>query len=1239
MSPNTPVRGASYRRPALMLALLLLFPAALRAQTLNIHDAVRTYSTLQNTTVTMTGRAELRITGSGDPVPGCVFHLHSPDAWLLMSQTPPSQVASTFLGRVRVNGANAVLNGNCRVVQYAQGAVVIPQGPEFAPLEVFDGRYFTGPSRRLNSWFAYNDGSPGAWATVIGSFTLKRGYMATFAQEEDGTGISKCYVAQDGDLEVGRLPSALENNIHFVRIFPWRWVSKKGIAGNIESGLDVDWVYNWNLDRNSPLDWEYVPIRQTRWWPNLNQDWKVRGATHLLGYNEPDHPDQADITVGDAIGAWPDLLSPGLRVGAPAVTDGGQSWLYDFISRADAAGLRVDFVPVHYYRCHGNAGDPAGTATQFYNFLKGIHDVVKRPLWITEWNNGANWTSCADPTFAQQEAAVSAIIDMLDNTPFVERHAIYNWVEDVRRVKWDDGSLTGAGAQYRNQISPLAYRQEMADAGIGSSARYSFNGHTHDEWGNGQDAMRVGAPVFTAGKSGEAIALNGATDYLQLSPRLGDSGDWSFAGWIYWNGGADWQRVFDFGDDTTHHLFLTPSSSANTLRFGIENGGTQQQLNAPALPAGVWTHVAVTIAGSTGKLFVNGVPVATNTAMTINPDDVGTKFNFLGKSRFAGNPLFSGRFDDFRFISSALTDAGVAAIVSTPPPQFRNSTLHKPDAAAGQPYSASLGGEATGTGTLTFSKMDGPAWLSVSANGALSGTPGTAHGGINNFLVRVTDPNGSINTATLLITVPALTFSITSDADDAEQTAAGAVSLNSTDLELVRDDEAGPGSQIIGLRFAGLGIPRGAIISSATIQFTADESQSEPTVLNISCEAADDSAPLTAGANNIGSRAPIPFGVTWQPGPWTAGQTTAAQLTPNLAGLVQEVTSRPGWTAGNALMFVISGTGHRTAESADKSGGSPPRLIITWSSPAPLLTMTATVNGSANDAEQSAAGAVGLTSTDLELVNDGTLGDQTVGLRFENLALPPGAVIESAGIQFSADEAQTDPAVLTLRAQAADNASIFSAVTNNLTTRPLTGASVAWAPAAWTNVDERGPLQRTPDLSTLVREVIARPGWLSGNAMAFLVTGSGHRTAAAADKVGGLPATLTVTYRTEIPPGTYASWAAGHPNRGAPAADPDADGYQNLLEYALGLNPALSDGAAPPVISNGPWLEFTWIRPAAVTDVVFQVEWADSPGSAIWSGSGITQEVVSDDGTWRTIRSILPKGTTGRRFVRLKVIH
>jgi hypothetical protein len=362
------------------------------------------------------------------------------------------------------------------------------------------------------------------------------------------------------------------------------------------------------------------------------------------------------------------------------------------------------------------------------------------------------------------------------------------------------------------------------------------------------------------------------------------------------------------------------------------------------------------------------------------------------------------------------------------------------------------------------------------------------------------------------------------------------------------------------------------------------------------------------------------------------------QRTPNLAALVQDVVTRPGWTSGNALAFIINGTGHRTSESFDKAGGSPARLTVNYTTPTPLFTLSATVNGSANDAEQSAAGAVSLTSTDLELVrDDGTsAGNQAVGVRFENLSLPVGAIIASADLQFAAKEAQSEPTSLAIRAQAADNAAIFTTAANSLTARPLTTASVAWSPAPWANVGERGPLQRTPDLAALVREVIARPGWTSGNAMAFLINGTGHRTADSADKVGGMPATLTVNYRTELPLGSYARWAAARGNVSDPAADLDGDSYDNFFEYSTGSDPAVPNQGATPLTFDSTSLYLTYTRPAAVTEVTYAVEWADTIGST-WSSTGVTQQILSDDGITRTIRATLPKGAATQRFVRLKV--
>jgi autotransporter-associated beta strand protein len=727
------------------------------AQTLTINNDIQTYATLGSTTVTMTGRSELHITGATAPITGSTIHLNSSDAWFFMDGIRPNTVNSTYLSQVRINGASAVHGTNCRVVQYGDGTVVIPHAPSFSPMTVYGGKLFTGSSLALTPYTAYGTTQLGALNDNISSFKLKRGYMATLAQGSNGTGVSRCYVAQDGDLDVAVLQSNLDDQVSFIRVFPWRWVNKKGIAGNIASGLNVRWWYNWNLDQNSSLNEEYVAIRQTRWWPGLGQNWQTRGINHLLGYNEPDHVDQANLSVADAISSWPDLLGTGLRVGSPAVTDGGRStWLYPFMEQAETNDYRVDFVAVHYYRC-SSPTDAAGAATQMYNFLKEIHDTTGKPIWITEWNQGANWTGCGDPTGAQHSAAVSAMMDMLEETPWVERYALYNWVEDVRRVKWDDGSLTTSGVTYRDKPSRLSYWQDIPSSTLPAGAFWRFENSAIDNSGNGNIAILKNGAKYGTGKTGQGVALAGNGGYVQLAKRIGDSTDFTFGAWVNWDGGAAWQRIFDLGKDTDNSIFLTPSASSGAVRFGIEIGGVQQQLNhTAALPVNTWTHVAVTISGNTGKLFINGTLVATNSSMTHNPSAVGTEFNYLGKSQWT-DPTFDGELDDVTFLPYALADAKIATMMTNNPPAFASDVITGTTGTQGAPYTGSISASDPDAGdTRTYAKLAGPSWLTVSSNGTLSGTPPSEEEGLEEFIVSVTDSAGLTDTAVLNITLPTI---------------------------------------------------------------------------------------------------------------------------------------------------------------------------------------------------------------------------------------------------------------------------------------------------------------------------------------------------------------------------------------------------------------------------------------------------------------------------------------------------
>ena len=630
---------------------------------IDIVNDVQTYETLTSETVNMSGIAKLYITGSTTPLSGCTINLNSEDSYCFLMEIAPSAANSSYIDQFKVNGVNAELDTNVRIVQYGQGCIIIPQSSTYKPVQVFTGDTFTGDSQYLSQYTEYGTSQLGTFANNISSFILKRGYMVTFAQNEDGTGHSKNYVAADFDLEIGVLPEKLNNRINFVRIFPWRWVGKKGSCDASATDLQADWWYNWSISSTSSLDIEYVGILQQPYWPSLDQDWQYRGINHLSGFNEPGNPVEDAYkklnngSVSEAVNQWSKMLGTGLRVGAPAVTDGGRDWLYSFMAAAEAADVRVDYVPIHYYWCYWDNSDYYAAASQLYYFLKAVHDELGKPIWLTEFNNGANWSGCADPTTEQNESVIWAMINMMDDVSWIERYAVYSNVEWTRKTHYNDGSLTPMGIMYRNHEAPIGYQQFFTGTAKSSAAMFTFEDNFHDVSGNGNCSMVYGAPSLKPGINGNALCLDGENDYLRLPTDIGEDSSMTFAAWVYWNGGDDWQRIFDFGDDTTSYMSLTPSSPSGTLRYIITNSGSGSNdfVETTALPVGQWTHVALRLRGTTASLYVNGEFTAVNTSMSLDPTDITPSVNYIGKSQWSSDPLFNGMMDDIIITDYALS--------------------------------------------------------------------------------------------------------------------------------------------------------------------------------------------------------------------------------------------------------------------------------------------------------------------------------------------------------------------------------------------------------------------------------------------------------------------------------------------------------------------------------------------------------------------------------------------------------
>jgi hypothetical protein len=207
--------------------------------------------------------------------------------------------------------------------------------------------------------------------------------------------------------------------------------------------------------------------------------------------------------------------------------------------------------------------------------------------------------------------------------------------------------------------------------------RYSFN-----ETGGASVADSVGGPVWAGTLpnggtlSGGQLALSsGSQQYASLPTGIvGSLSNLTVMAWVNLSSSSGWSRIFDFGNDTTTYMFLTPQNGiTSSLRFAITTNGAggEQQINCSStLSTGVWHQVAITLNSGTGILYVDGAAVGTNSGMTITPSGLGsTANNYIGKSQYA-DPYLAGSLDEFRIYNVGLSSAEIAATVALGPNQL-----------------------------------------------------------------------------------------------------------------------------------------------------------------------------------------------------------------------------------------------------------------------------------------------------------------------------------------------------------------------------------------------------------------------------------------------------------------------------------------------------------------------------------------------------------------------------------------
>lgn len=246
-------------------------------------------------------------------------------------------------------------------------------------------------------------------------------------------------------------------------------------------------------------------------------------------------------------------------------------------------------------------------------------------------------------------------------------------------------------------------------------AAYHLDGNVGDSSGNSNNATITGTPTYVPGEVGSAISLDGAANYIELPADMLNFTNFTIAAWVYWNGGAAWQRIFDFGNGTTQYMFLTPNSGSGTLRFAITTngaGGEQVVQTAAPMVSNQWIHVAVTGNGSIVNLYVNGM-LAASGSVTLNPAAFNPVLNYLGKSQYS-DPLFSGKLDEVLVANYAMSSAQVAGLVGSMPPLPTLVHRYNFNETSGTIVHDSVGGSAW-NGTLPYGGTFGGGQLTLSS--------------------------------------------------------------------------------------------------------------------------------------------------------------------------------------------------------------------------------------------------------------------------------------------------------------------------------------------------------------------------------------------------------------------------------------------------------------------------------------------------------------------------------------------
>ncbi|GAA6010017.1 hypothetical protein JCM11491_005831 [Sporobolomyces phaffii] len=204
---------------------------------------------------------------------------------------------------------------------------------------------------------------------------------------------------------------------------------KKGVGYNTAAytqHLDICWAYDWDSKGSGLKDGVmYIPML---WGAKTLDGWEAavdaaikNGATHVLGFNEPDLAEQANLSPSAAASLWSSAIEPlatkNVKLVSPAVSNGvatkdgkpmGVPWMLEFLEACQ--GCTIDAVALHWY-------DSASNLEYFRKHLEDAHAKLSKPIWLTEFMGTG--------TATDQAAFVTSSVEWLEQQDYIEAYAAF----------------------------------------------------------------------------------------------------------------------------------------------------------------------------------------------------------------------------------------------------------------------------------------------------------------------------------------------------------------------------------------------------------------------------------------------------------------------------------------------------------------------------------------------------------------------------------------------------------------------------------------------------------------------------------------------------------------------------------------------------------------------------------------------------------------------------------------------